>query len=495
MAVRLRMLGMVAVVAWSANTALGGGMPTCTGNEDTIRYPDITCDGGDHRHLNTLRPNSDAIPARSKACCCTCDSARIPFSERMEAWCVRTIDDDEPTPGDQPNRCTDIMRRYCADGRISDRSCNESWPFQAYQELADMTGPIPISAQQLCMGDHVDDGSEREYECTYIARRQREALSCPYTQCTMPPPEPEPEPEPDPEPEPEPEPDSSWSVDLQPECPTDAPRMCSGNCDTGLDVVHAESGYGCELYFPFPSVALPNITDIRATDDAGRLNQSLCCRDPCADVVCPAGERRSKHLDFEDSELVPSWEHDFISEEYKEAYSTIDCCTNRPEVEYVEPEVVYCTGNKDPRYPDVVCDGRQHGLNHLRPNSDEIPGRSPYCCCYCDGKADVLLSPERRDLCDRDDHLCNAPFAYCVSNDDAGNFVNDRQFVPDFVEAFEVSAPFQRAIHAENKCTKAMRRVRCEDGEDPEECEESGPFPTFTERADASEGQDICLQG
>lgn len=508
MAVRLRVAGIAFGVAWCTNAALGSSdrdaerrlqvawMPTCTGNEDAVRYPDITCDGGDQRHLNTLRPNSDTIAARSPECCCTCDSAAIPVAERMEAWCVRTTDDEEPDAGDEANRCTDIMRHYCGDDRVS---CNEHWPFQPYQDLADMEGPTH-SAQELCMGDNVD-GSEIRYECTYIARRQREVFACPHVECTMPIPPPLPMPElepvePVPEPEPEPEPDSSWNGILEPDCPTDAPRMCSGNCDTLLDVVHAESGYGCELYFPFPSIPMPNITDITATDDGGGLDQSRCCRDPCEDVVCPPGERRSNHLDFEVTGMLPSWEYARQVPSADE-YATTDCCTNRPDVEeHVAPEIVYCTGNNDPRYPDVVCDGSQHGLNNLRPNSDEIPGRSPYCCCYCDGKADVLLSSERQALCDSgDDQMCNAPFAYCVSNDDARDVVDNLQRVTDFIEAFEISAQFQHATHAENKCTDAMRRVRCDDGEDPEECEENRPFPTFTERADKSRGQDICLQG
>ena len=58
-----------------------------------------------------------------------------------------------------------------------------------------------------------------------------------------------------------------------------------------------------------------------------------------------------------------------------------------------------CTGNWDQEaFPDIVCGG-EHGLNQPIANSDTVEGRSPYCCCYCDGHVDI-------------------PLAYCIMSED-----------------------------------------------------------------------------
>jgi hypothetical protein len=462
-------------------------LPTCTGNADTDLYPDIVCDPDSRPHLNTRVPDSDTVHARSVECCCRCDASLLPAGELMDSMCLLT--GPPLSSSEDHNRCTDIMRHYCEpDGS---QNCGEG----AFQELADRGSDAPVfTAQQLCMGDQMGATSDRTYECTYIARRVPVQELCPEVECIMPDPLPPPSvPQPVPEPEPLPEP--------EPVCPP-APIMCSGNCESSLDVVHFFSGYGCELYFPFPSIRRPNITSLNATDEIdGAIKPELCCMDPCKDVTCRHDERRTTRYDFDSQlgDIRPSWE---IAEEVTlrdtPTYHVDECCTNRPVPLSPEPvpEEIYCTGNSDPRFPDVECDGSQHGLNHLKPNSDSIPGRSPFCCCYCDGTDEVLLSEDTHGRCTGEnvqDGLCHEPFAYCIDNDDATDFINElsRGFAD-----YSVATKFQAATHATNECTRAMGRVKCdEDGADPSSCEETRPFPTFTERAEESGGQEICLKG
>ena len=58
-------------------------VPTCSGNIDTYRYPDVQCDSSNH-HLNALKPDSDHIFARTPECCCTCEPS---LNEMIDA-CV-----------------------------------------------------------------------------------------------------------------------------------------------------------------------------------------------------------------------------------------------------------------------------------------------------------------------------------------------------------------------------------------------------------------------
>ena len=289
--------------------------------------------------------------------------------------------------------------------------------------------------------------------------------------------------------------------------------MCSGNCNPFDNIVHANGIFGCELWLPFPSIARSGATNRSASDERGNFHADLCCRNPCEGVRCGDHERPSVERDFDqegDDGGLPGQEHSGDTAGLQREYSGLTVGLPRPTWEYrveslstgtaptddccvvVAPEPApeerpTCTGNWDKAaFPDIACDG-SHGLNQLIPDSDVFEGRSPSCCCYCDGHVET-------------------PQAYCIQSEDA-EALGFGAATGLSATGQERSARFQHATKQRNTCTDAMRFVQCEEEGIPEtswsselSCEEELPYATFTGIANEDKdvhghGQDLCLKG